>query len=208
MKQPMTTFNLCTLANDINNGWPTHVKVDLLPAVGRYIDEGKEKTYNFPQGNLCLSYIKNPNERFKRAVVLRDIGVGAHHDKYIVHIHLSDGVYKSNGDDIRAMVEEYITDRMSELKTDAVYLSKTTQEYPIEWSVNTTSNESGSELFVSIRGMVYIPVCDIETGKLELDDVSKLLCGGMSLVEHPNHHDSYLKLNHLGYIDDSWTATV
>ena len=42
MKQPMTTFNLCTLANDINNGWPTHVKVDLLPAVGRYIDEGKE----------------------------------------------------------------------------------------------------------------------------------------------------------------------
>ena len=42
----------------------------------------------------------------------------------------------------------------------------------------------------------------------DLDDVSKLLCGGMTLVEHPNHHDSYLKLNRLGYIDDSWTATV
>lgn len=202
----MTPFNFHNLLNDINSGWPQYVKAGFLPAIGRYDDNGLEKPYNNPHGYVHLSYINNVNERFKRGVMIRDTSIGGCPDKYTVHIHLSDGMYTSKGEDIRPMVDSYIADRLGELNTVAPHLSKSTGEYPIVWEGDFNGVGASSETFAYIRGTAYIPVQDIESGHLELADVSKLLAGAFNLVEHPNHHDSYLAMNRLGYCNDSWSV--
>ena len=203
----MTSFNFHNLLNDINSSWPQFIEASLLPAIGYSVVNDSETKYNNPHGYVRLGYIKNANENYKRAVLIRDTSAGGCPDKYTITILLSDGIYLSAGEDIRPMVDRYIDDRMTELKESATHLSKSPDEYPIEWTVER--NEIATHnVEVRIRGTAYIPVSEIISGKLELGDVSKLMAGGMTLVQHPNHHDSYLELNRLGYCNDSWSTTA
>lgn len=201
----MLNFN--DLHNDINRSWPDRVQAKFLEAIGYYEkDGGIEEAYKHSNAYIELSYIKSANEDYKRGVVIRDIRTGGSDSEYSVNIQMNYGKYTSKGEDISAQVKQYADDRINELNEHAKYLSKATTEYPIEWKVMVTQcNDKGSELDVHIYGETQIPVSDIEQGNFELGDLSKLLVGGLTLVQHPNHHDSYLGLNRLGYCNDSWS---
>lgn len=204
----MTPINFTDLLNDLNSGWPQHFTAEFYTAIGYHETEaGLEETYNYPQAHIGVKQRTNVNHPYRRSVMIRDIKTGGSSDEYNVHIVMNQGVYKSAGEDIGEQVNQYAQDRLNELKTFATHLSKDPSEYPIEWKATVTKlDDSGSEWDVYIYGVTSIPVTDVGDDRLELGDISKLLVGTFHLVEHPNHHDSYLALNRLGYCNDSWSV--
>jgi hypothetical protein len=192
------------LLNDIstafNRCWPQHYTSMMRTRVGMVGDGDKVKELNV-NAILHVRPIQNVNQNYIRTVV---VSVGKFPDftadTFDVYILTHAGKITINSLHDRELADKYLKDRIIELNASANHLDMIDGRFPIKWEDQTQRDIHRYEY--TLIGTTTIPMSILDLG---IDDICKLLVGGLTLVEHPNYMDSYLDLNNRGLISDTWT---
>lgn len=197
----MSIQQLNDISTAFNRCWPQHYTSSMRARSGLIGDGVDAKTFSV-NAVLHIQPVQNVNLNHIRTVV---VSVGDFPDftadefNIIILTHVGDITVNTPRD--RELADKYLKDRMLELNTSANYLDMIDGRFPIKWEDQTKRFANSYEY--SLIGTTTIPTSILDSG---VDDICKVLVGGLTLVQHPNYMDSYLDLNNRGLISDTWSS--